>query len=157
MPDGINQFTRRATSVMTKSQAISQQFKHVEIMPIHLLLGMTETDGSIAQAVLQDFEIIHINLAQFFQSNYPASEVDYSIEAMGLSDACQSALELSVQSTIENNDHYIGTEHLLAGIIRLNSPDIIKILSHFKVSPKAISDRIRYYLDEAKSSDNKQD
>ena len=112
-----DKFTERARKVMSLAQEEAQRFNHNYIGTEHLLLGLVrETDG-VAARVLANLGV---------DLNKVRSAVEFIVGRgdrivlgdIGLNPNAMKALELAVDEAHRLNHHYIGTEHLLLGLVR---------------------------------------
>lgn len=102
---------------MARSEAINR--KHEYIGTEHLLLGLMREGDGIAASVFQNLganlEEIRATIDGVVTSgernNVPAAPLPYTTRA-------KKVLELAMASTIELDHHYVGTEHLLLGLLR---------------------------------------
>src|SRR5579859_6295491 len=110
-------FTKRASHVLALAQEEAQRFQHNYIGTEHLLLGLVREGEGIASQVLSNLGI-------------EVDQVRHAIEAiigrgerivlgeLGLTPRAKKVIELSMDEARRLNHRYIGTEHLLLGLIR---------------------------------------
>ncbi len=115
--DRFGKFTDRARKVLTYAQDEAQRFDHNYIGTEHLLLGLIrEGDGTAAQ-VLENMgvELAKVRTAVDFiigRGDQPvAGEV-------GLTPRAKRVIELAIDEAHGLGHNYIGTEHLLLGLVR---------------------------------------
>jgi ATP-dependent Clp protease ATP-binding subunit ClpC len=112
----IQNFTERARKVLTLAQEEAQNFGHNYIGTEHLLLGLLrETDG-IAGKILFSFGIglekTRLALQQIIgRGDQPHTNV------ITLTPRSKKVLEKAVEEAHRLNQHIVGTEHLLLGLI----------------------------------------
>src|SRR5439155_15813070 len=117
MADRFDKFTERARRVLTLAQEEAQRFNHNYIGTEHLLLGLVREGDGVAARVLNNLGV---------QLPKVRSSVEFIIgrgESMimgeiGLTPRAKKVIELAVDEAPRLNHHYIGTEHLLLGVIR---------------------------------------
>ena len=115
--DRFEKFTARARRVLRFAREEAQQFKHNYIGTEHLLLGLVRMDGGIATAVLHSLGV---------ELNKVRSAVEFIIgrgdgiilDPMILTPRVKKMIELAGDEARRLNHDYIGTEHLLLGIVR---------------------------------------
>ena len=117
MPSRFEKFSERARKVLAIAQEEAQRFNHSYIGTEHILLGLSREPEGIASRVLEVLGIDgkRIRTAVEFivsQDNSPKRE------DVGLTDRAKKVIELAVDEARKLNHHYIGTEHILIGILR---------------------------------------
>ena len=113
-----NRFTERARKVIVLAKEEAKRFNHDYIGTEHLLLGLIHEGEGVAAAVLQklglDLESIRIEIEKIVQPG-PQTQVMGDIPFTPRS---KKALELAAEEARALGHNYIGTEHLLLGLIR---------------------------------------
>jgi ATP-dependent Clp protease ATP-binding subunit ClpA len=115
--DRFTKFTVRARGVLRFSREEALRFQHNYIGTEHLLLGLVRENDGIAGAVLHNFgvEIIKVRSAVEFIIGRGDRIVPGEI---GLTPRAQKVIELAADEARRLNHDYIGTEHLLLGLVR---------------------------------------
>ena len=117
MTSRFEKFSERARRVLSLAQEEAQRFNHNYIGTEHILLGLVrETDG-VAAKVLANLGV---------ELNKVRSAVEFIIGRgerspggeIGLTPRAKKVIELAVDEARRLNHHYIGTEHLLIGLMR---------------------------------------
>ena len=117
MASRFEKFSERARRVLSLAQEEAQRFNHNYIGTEHILLGLVrETDG-VAARVLSS---LNVELSKV------RSAVEFIIGRgerpspgdIGLTPRAKKVIELAVDEARRLSHHYIGTEHLLIGIMR---------------------------------------
>ncbi len=113
-----NRFTERARKVIILAKEEAKRFNHDYIGTEHLLLGLVREGEGVAAAVLQklglDLESIRIEVEKLVKAG-PQTQVMGDIPFTPRS---KKVLELSAEEARALGHNYIGTEHLLLGLIR---------------------------------------
>src|SRR5712691_6402726 len=117
MADRFDKFTERARKVLQLAQEEAQRFNHNYIGTEHLLLGLVREGEGVAAKVLGNLGV---------ELNKVRSAVEFIIGRgdrtvagdIGLTPRAKKVIELSVDEARRLNHHYIGTEHLLLGLVR---------------------------------------
>src|SRR6184192_3367517 len=117
MADKFDKFTERARRVLTLAQEEAQRFNHNYIGTEHLLLGLVREGDGVAAKVLGNLGV---------ELNKVRSAVEFIIGRgdrtvtgdIGLTPRAKKVIELSIDEARRLNHHYIGTEHLLLGLLR---------------------------------------
>src|SRR5579863_1272838 len=117
MNDQFDKFTERARKVLSLAQEEAQRFQHNYIGTEHLLLGLVREGEGVAAKVLSNLGV---------ELNKVRSAVEFIIGRgdrivlgeIGLTPRAKKVIELAVDEARRLNHHYIGTEHLLLGLVR---------------------------------------
>src|SRR5689334_8890729 len=117
MADRFDKFTERAKKVLVLSQTEAKRFNHNYIGTEHLLLGLAAEGEGIAAKVLSNLGV---------ELNKVRSAVEFIIGRgdrmvigdISLTPRAKKVIELAVEEARRLNHNYIGTEHLLLGLVR---------------------------------------
>src|SRR5690242_8682807 len=117
MAEKFDKFTDRARKVLTLAQEEAQRFNHNYIGTEHLLLGLIREGDGVAAKVLSNLgvELNRVrNGVEFIigRGDRPA------MGEIGLTPRAKKVIELAVDEARRLGHHYIGTEHLLLGLVR---------------------------------------
>ncbi len=117
MADRFDKFTERARRVLTLAQEEAQRFNHNYIGTEHLLLGLVREGDGVAAKVLSNLgvELAKVRSAVEFIIGRGDRAV---LGEIGLTPRAKKVIELAVDEARRLNHHYIGTEHLLLGLVR---------------------------------------
>ena len=117
MADRFDKFTARARRVLTLAQEEAQRFNHNYIGTEHLLLGLVREGDGVAAKVLANLgvELQNVRSAVEFIIGRGDRAV---LGEIGLTPRAKKVIELAVDEARRLNHHYIGTEHLLLGLVR---------------------------------------
>ena len=117
MADRFDKFTERARRVLTLAQEEAQRFNHNYIGTEHLLLGLVRENEGVAAKVLGNLgvELSKVRSAVEFIIGRGDRAV---LGEIGLTPRAKKVIELAVDEARRLNHHYIGTEHLLLGLVR---------------------------------------
>ncbi len=110
-------FTERAQKALGLFLSKTQRFQHNYIGTEHLLLGLVREGEGVAAKVLSNLGV---------ELNKVRSAVEFIIGRgdrivpgeIGLTPRVKKVIELAVDEARRLNHHYIGTEHLLLGLVR---------------------------------------
>ena len=115
--DRFDKFTERARKVLQYAQEEAQRFQHNYIGTEHLLLGLLRVEDSVATKVLENLgiELLKVRGAVEFIIGRGDRIV---LGEIGLTPRAKKVIELAVDEARRMNHRYIGTEHLLLGMVR---------------------------------------
>jgi ATP-dependent Clp protease ATP-binding subunit ClpA len=111
-------FTDRARRAIVVAQDEARDLGHPFIRPEHLALGLTRSEGLAGQA-LEEFGVTHDGVRARLVAALPQSEVRAG-ERLPFTPEAKKALELSLREALRLKHSYIGTEHQLLGLLRLD-------------------------------------
>ena len=117
MASRFEKFSERARRVLSLAQEEAQRFNHNYIGTEHILLGLVrETDG-VAARVLNSLNVELPKVRSAVEFIIGRGERP-SPGDMGLTPRAKKVIELAVDEARRLSHHYIGTEHILIGIMR---------------------------------------
>ena len=113
-----NRFTERARKVIILAKEEARRFNHDYIGTEHILLGLIREGEGVAATVLQkmglSLENIRLEIEKLVQPG-PATQI---IGDIPFTPRAKKALELAAEEARSFGHNYIGTEHILLGLIR---------------------------------------
>ncbi len=112
-----DKFTERARKVLNLSQEEAQRFQHNYIGTEHLLLGLVRLNEGIAIKVLNDLGVDVSKVRPAIEHIIGRGD-RIVLGEIGLTPRTKKVIELAVDEARRFNHHYIGTEHLLLGLVR---------------------------------------
>ncbi len=117
MSSRFEKFSERARRVLTLAQEEAQRFNHNYIGTEHILLGLVrETEGVVARVLVNlGIDLNKVRAAVEFIIGRGEKPVQGEI---GLTPRAKKVIELAVDEARRMNHSYIGTEHLLVGLLR---------------------------------------
>ncbi len=117
MPSRFEKFTERARKVLTLSQEEAQRFNHNYIGTEHILLGLVREGEGVAAKVLANLGVELDKVRSAVE--YIIGRGDKTVSGeIGLTPRAKRVIELAVDEARRLNHNYIGTEHLLLGLLR---------------------------------------
>ena len=138
-----NRFTERARQALTLAQEAAASFGHSYIGSEHLLLGLLREGGGPAAKALTAAGVTDEALVHQIEELSGRGTPD-STAPQGMTPRTKRIVELSVQSANEMGTGYVGTEHLLLGILRDSGNMAVRLLRSLGVDTKKLySDTLR--------------
>ena len=146
--DRFDKFTQRARNVLVRAQQEAQRLAHPNIGTEHLLLGLVREDEGMAGQVLKS---LGIELDQVRQAVEERIGHGYQVVLgeIGLTPRAKRVLELAVEEARHLHHHYIGTEHLLLGMLREGEGIGAGVLQDFDLSVEQVRAKTLEILHEA--------
>ena len=148
MPNKMERFTQRARRGLSLAQEEAERLQHNYIGTEHLLLGLMREDGGVAGRVLRDLGLEQSRVEELVERLTRASTRTTMVQ-LDLSPGTKKVLELAVDEARRMGHHYIGTEHLLLGLVRQSEGVAIDVLKRLGVSPEEIRRQTRRVLQES--------
>lgn len=148
MPNKMERFTQRARRVLSLAQEEAERLQHHQIGTEHLLLGLMREEGGVAGRVLRDLGL-DLRRVEELVTRLSASEHKTSHSPLDLSPGTKKVLELAVDEARRMGHHYIGTEHLLLGLVRQQEGIALDVLRRLGVSPEEVRRQTRKVLQES--------
>ena len=115
--DRFDKFTERARKVLSLAQEEAQRLNHNYIGTEHLLLGLVREGEGVAGKVLTSLGVDLEKVRKAVEHIIGRGDHIVSGE-IGLTPRAKKVIELAVDEARRLNHHYIGTEHLLLGLLR---------------------------------------
>ena len=110
-------FTERARKVVFFAQEEAQKFGEGYVSTEHLLLGLVRESDSVAARVIERLGVSPSKIRSEVEKQLPKGEVRPS-QDMTLTPRAKRVIDLAYDEARNLNNNYIGTEHLLLGLIR---------------------------------------
>jgi ATP-dependent Clp protease ATP-binding subunit ClpC len=147
---GMERFTQRARRVLSLAHQEAERLRQNTIGTEHLLLGLIQEEGGVASRVLRDLGLEPDRIRELVErmsgfGSYRGGKID-------LSPGVQQVLEFAIDEARKLGHHYIGTEHLLLGLVRLNEGGAIDVFRKLGVTPEQIRRQTRRVLQESSTS-----
>ena len=117
MASRFEKFSERARRVLSLAQEEAQRFNHNYIGTEHILLGLVRETEGVAAKVLSNLNVELSKVRSAVEFIIGRGERPSPGE-IGLTPRAKKVIELAVDEARRLNHHYIGTEHLLIGIMR---------------------------------------
>jgi ribosomal protein L37AE/L43A len=115
--DRFNRFTERARKVLNLAQEEAQRFQHNYLGTEHLLLGLVREGEGVAAKVLTGLGVDLEKVRKAVEDIIGRGDRVVPGE-IGLTPRAKKVIELAIDEARHLNHHYVGTEHLLLGLIR---------------------------------------
>src|SRR5512146_2856113 len=141
MSDKLDKFTKRARRVLTYAQEEATRLNHNYIGTEHLLLGLIREEEGLAAKVLRDLGVEQARVRQVVEDIVGRGQAAPGTR-LNLTPRTKRVIELAVDEARRMGHHYIGTEHLLLGLVREGDGIAVNVLKSLNVNP----DKVRAHL-----------
>jgi ATP-dependent Clp protease ATP-binding subunit ClpC len=149
--DRFDKFTDRARKVLTLAQDEAQRFNHNYIGTEHLLLGLVREGEGVAARVLENMnvELPKVRTAVEFIIGRGDRPV---VGEVGLTPRAKRVIELAIDEARRLGHNYIGTEHLLLGLVREGEGIAAGVLESVGVSLDKVRHEVIRVLSQSSSA-----
>lgn len=137
-----DRFTDRARKVMGLSRQEAQRYRHDYIAPEHVLLGLVDESSGIASSALEKLDF---DLKKIRETTEKLVSRGSSMVTMGqlpFTPGAKKVLEYSLEEATNLGHTYIGTEHLLLGLIRESEGIAAEVLRKLGVKLDDVRDTV---------------
>jgi len=139
--DLFERFTERARQVVVLAQDEARALKHNYIGTEHILLGLLREEEGLAARVLESLDItVEEVRAQVARIVGQGDEV--TTGQIPFTPRAKKVLELALREALSLGHNYIGTEHILLGLVRENEGVAARILLDFDADAEKIRNEI---------------
>jgi len=138
MPTGFERFSDRARKVLTIAQGEAQRLGHNYIDTEHILLGLVGVDSAVGAKVLTNLGIPLNKVRASVEFVVGKGEKQITGGEVGLAPRAKRVIELAVDEARHFNSSYIGTEHLLLGLLREGEGTACGVLESFGITVERV-------------------
>jgi ATP-dependent Clp protease ATP-binding subunit ClpC len=144
-----NRFTERARKVIILAKEEARRFNHDYIGTEHILLGLIREGEGVAAAVLQNMgmslETIRLEVEKLVQPG-PTTQI---LGDIPFTPRAKKVLELSAEEARSLGHNYIGTEHILLGLIREGEGVASQVLMNQGMDLEMVRKQVMHFLGSA--------
>ncbi|MBW5483769.1 ATP-dependent Clp protease ATP-binding subunit [Streptomyces bambusae] len=123
LSQGFSRFTPRARNVVVTAQAEARRAGHTEIRPEHLVLGLLAEPEGLWAAALRKAGVELDAVRPAATALLPEPSGDPVPDLVPFDAAAKKALELTFRAALRLGHNFVGTEHILLGILELEDGD----------------------------------
>jgi ATP-dependent Clp protease ATP-binding subunit ClpC len=124
-------FTERARRVIILAREEAELYRHEYLGTEHILQGVVKDGGGIAVAIIQKSGADLKELKSELEKNLPRSSNSLIIGDIPFTSRAKKVLEFAVEEARSLNHNYIGTEHLLLGLLKEKEGVACLVLNSF--------------------------
>lgn len=111
-------FTERARKVLTLANEEASGYHHAGVGPEHLLLAIISEGEGVGARALNRLQVQEGLVREQIEALHPVGEQPKGAGQIGMTAQGKESIELAVQEAQSLGHHYLGTEHLLLGLLR---------------------------------------
>jgi ATP-dependent Clp protease ATP-binding subunit ClpC len=138
-------FTERARKVVVRAQDEARFLKQNYIGTEHLLLGLIGEKEGIAAKVLISLNISLDDIKTAIKESVTEGSSE-AYEHIPFTPRAKKVLELSLREALQMGHNYIGTEHILLGLLREGEGVAARVLNSFGINLEIVKDKIKEIL-----------
>ncbi len=151
MSSRFEKFSEKARRVLSNAQLEAQRLNQDYIGTEHVLLGIIIETTSTANQILSNIGIDLDNLKTDIEVSLKPSQSEIDPSNIGLTATSKKVIELAVDEARSLSSKFIGTEHLLVGILRDTETFTYELLFNSGISIESVRSEIAKYTNESKT------
>jgi ATP-dependent Clp protease ATP-binding subunit ClpA len=135
-------FTDRAYRVMNKAQTEARHFNHENVRTEHILLALLREEAGMHIVILESYvdpRKIRLEVEKLM-CTHPAKG---TIDSVPLTPAAEDVIEYTKEAARELDHNYVGTEHILLGLLIVRGGTAAQVLERFGLNVSDVRDKIR--------------
>jgi len=138
-------FTERARKVVVKAQDEARFLKQNYIGTEHILLGLIDEKEGIAAKVFQELDMDFNNIRAAIKDVVTEGSSE-SYEHIPFTPRAKKVLELSLREALQMGHNYIGTEHILLGLLREGEGVAARVLNSLGITLSNVKEKVKEIL-----------
>jgi ATP-dependent Clp protease ATP-binding subunit ClpC len=135
-------FTDRARRVVVLAQEEARAFNHPHVGTEHVLLGLIREEGGVAAQALESLGVTAAAARQQVEQIVGPGQPGAHQGHLPFTPRAKKVLQLSLREAIALGHAYIGTEHLLLGLVRADEGVAMRVLSGLGIEPARIRQKV---------------
>lgn len=139
----LNKLSSNLKNTIAKSISLATSLGEVEVRPAHIMLVLSRQEGTIGFEIINELKIKQDTIKEVISHNKSSQEIT---ELPELSQKSKKALEKAMLLAHEYNHSYIGTEHLLSGLVHCGDKDITEILQKNELQIEQVDKQVEVIL-----------
>ncbi len=129
-------FTDRARKVMELADQEALRFNHDHLGTEHILLGLVKEGTGIGANVLKNLNVDLRNIRDEVEKIVPAGREKVTMGKLPLRPAAKKGIEAAIAEARGLTHNYVGTEHLLLGLLREQDSVAAQVLTSLNLKPE---------------------
>ena len=148
-------FTNSSEQALELANDLAAKLGHNYIGTEHILYGLVEEGNGVASKVLSNQGVTSEEVLREIEELIGVSENGpiEDVESIGFTPRSKRVIENSFIEARRLNSQYIGTEHILCGIMREGDSVAVRIMMDLNVNPKRLYNEIVNAINEAESKE----
>jgi ATP-dependent Clp protease ATP-binding subunit ClpC len=141
-----DRFTDRAKKVMSYARQEAQKFNHEYIGTEHVLLGLVQEGSGVAANVLKHMSVDLEKIRHEVEKIVKTGPTTVTMGQLPFTPRAKKVLELSMEEASQLGHNYIGTEHLLLGLIRESEGIAAQVLMNLGIKLDEVREEVLEFL-----------
>ncbi len=137
MTDKLDRFTKHARQVLQIAQEEAQRLSHNYVGTEHLLLGLVKEENGLAAKILRELGATQSEVIREVERMAPRNPRQ-PFGRPTLTPRTKRVVEIAVEEARQLGHSYIGTEHLLLGLVREAEGIAAEVLRNLGASPDKV-------------------
>ncbi|HEY7417708.1 MAG TPA: Clp protease N-terminal domain-containing protein [Ktedonobacteraceae bacterium] len=142
-----DKFTERARVVLSLANEEARLYNHDGIGAEHILLAIMREGEGIAAKVLDRLDVSPGEVRTQIEALHPAGEQPVDCNLLGMTAQGKESIELAVREARSFDHHYIGTEHMLLGLLHQDESIATQSLLKFGVTLEKARELVKQMLE----------
>ena len=148
----IQRFTDDAQRVLSLAQEAALELGHDYVGTEHVLIGLTKVKNGVAAKALEELGLVTEDIFEAVEQH--VGRGNKKATSIYMTPRVKHVLELAIQVANHMNHNYVGTEHILLGLLSDGSGVAVAILRAMNIRSNDIVEAIRSILGSNKGSNN---
>ena len=140
----MQRFTDDAQRVLSFAQEAALELGHDYVGTEHVLIGLTKVKNSVAAKALEELNIVTEDIFEAVEEQ--VGRGNKKATSIYMTPRVKNVLELAVQVANRMNHNYVGTEHILLGLLSDGGGVAVGILRAMNIRTDDIVEAIRHIL-----------
>jgi hypothetical protein len=142
-----DRFTDAAKKTLSLARSEARQMHHEFIGTEHLLLGLLQEGRSLAAMVLKNLDLDSAKVRQEVVNIVKVGPAVLTSDMLSFTPLANRVLELSMEEARRLRHDYLGTEHLLLGLIREPDGVAAQVMTKLGVALEVVREEVLVFLD----------
>src|SRR5438132_10474796 len=147
-------FTDRARKVMQLANKEAQRLYHEHIGTEHILLGLLKEGSGVAASTLKNLDIALAKIRQEVDKIVKAGPDKVTAGKLPQTPQVKRVIEYSIEEAHRLNHNYVGTEHLLLGLLREQEGVAAQVLRNLGLKLEDVREEVLNLLGDSGSSES---
>ena len=139
-------FTERARKVMSLARQEAQRLNHEYIGTEHILLGLVQEGSGVAANVLKNMDVELKKIRMEVEKMVKSGSNIVQMGQLPFTPRAKKVLELALEEANNLGHNYIGTEHLLLGLLRENESVAAQVLINLELKLEDLREEVLEFL-----------
>lgn len=148
----MQRFTDDAQRVLSLAQEAALELGHDYVGTEHVLIGLTKVKNGVAAKALEELGLVTEDIFEAVEEH--VGRGNKKATSIYMTPRVKHVLELAIQVANQMNHNYVGTEHILLGLLSDGSGVAVAILRAINIRSNDVVEAIRSILGSNKGSNN---